>query len=88
MVAASPKNTPTCDICVLLVKTAEGLVQKNQTETEIINFIENQVCGKLGALASVCNQYVEAYGRIVIEELIQKAVIFCSSFFQVSLNKF
>lgn len=74
MAAASPKNSPNCDICVLLVKTAEGLVQQNKTETEIIQFVENQLCSKLGALASVCNQYIEAYGRIVIEELIQKAV--------------
>ena len=34
------KNAVTCEVCTLIVRAAEGLVQQNKTETEIIKFVE------------------------------------------------
>ncbi|CAF0924437.1 unnamed protein product [Brachionus calyciflorus] len=68
----SETNSPTCDICTLVLRTAQNLLEQNRTEDSIIKFIENDVCNKLGALSGTCIQYVDAYGRVVLEELAQK----------------
>ncbi|CAF0907904.1 unnamed protein product [Brachionus calyciflorus] len=67
------KSIIQCEFCLLLVRAAEGLVQQDKTEAQIIEFVEDQLCSKLGALSGICNQYIEAYGKMVIEELVKKA---------------
>jgi hypothetical protein len=44
---------------------------------QIINFLDTQLCGKLGALSDICKNYVDQYGKLIIYELTQKIVIFC-----------
>jgi saposin len=63
---------PVCSICTTVLTAAQGLLEQNKTEAQILSLIEKELCGKLGSLNSTCVQYVEAYGRTILYELGQK----------------
>ena len=41
-------------------------------KTELIHFLEKNLCGRLGGLNASCVQYMEAYGKTILYELGQK----------------
>ena len=66
------ERSEVCQVCTLVLTVAQTYLEQNTTEEEVIGFIENQLCSKLGALSETCKSYVEAYGKVVIYELAQK----------------
>jgi hypothetical protein len=63
---------------------AQQLLEQNQTESEVLAFIEKNLCGRLGALNGTCTQYMETEGREIIYELSMKIVSLSLSKFQIT----
>ncbi len=58
----------------MVLGAAQQLLEQNQTESEVLAFIEKNLCGRLGALNGTCTQYMETEGREIIYELSMKIV--------------
>ena len=69
-----PTAGPVCQICTVYLGYAQNLLENNASETEIIAFIKQQLCAKLGPLNQICTQYVDANARTILYELGQKIV--------------
>ena len=67
-----PEAGPVCQICTAVLGYAQTLLENNATETEVLTFIEKNLCGRLGPLNEVCVQYMETNGRSILYELGQK----------------
>ena len=50
------------------------MLEQNKTESEVLAFIEKNLCGRLGPINASCTQFMETEGREVIYELSQKIV--------------
>jgi len=61
--------TPSCKLCMYVLSAAQQLLEKNQTEEEIILFIEKALCSNLGSLRDSCVQYLEANGKNILYQL-------------------
>jgi hypothetical protein len=62
---------PVCELCTLVLTAAQHQLQNNKTEEEI-DFIERQLCGKLGPMNSTCCQYMDTNGRQILDQLSKK----------------
>jgi hypothetical protein len=71
-------------LCTLVLGAAQQLLEQNQTESEVLAFIEKNLCGRLGALNGTCTQYMETEGREIIYELSMKIVSLSLSKFQIT----
>jgi hypothetical protein len=69
-----PTAGPVCQICTVVLGYAQNLLENNASESEIISFIDQQLCAKLGPLNQICTQYVDANARTILYELGQKIV--------------
>ena len=58
----------------MVLGTAQQLLEQNKTESEVLAFIEKNLCGRLGALNGTCTQFMETEGREVLYELSMKVV--------------
>jgi len=54
-----------CELCLLVI----GSVQQNKSESEILGFIETNLCGRLGSLNDTCVGIVKAEGKKILDEL-------------------
>ncbi|RNA08675.1 proactivator polypeptide-like [Brachionus plicatilis] len=71
-VTQNSKSGTVCQICTVVMSAAQNLLEQNKTEDEILNFIEKNLCSRLGSLGQICDEYVSAYGKIILYELAQK----------------
>jgi len=71
-------------LCTLVLGAAQQLLEQNQTESEVLAFIEKNLCGRLGALNGTCTQFMETEGREIIYELSMKIVSLSLSKFQIT----
>ena len=62
-----------CELCTIVLNAAKYLIQNKVEETKILDFIESQLCARLGAYNSTCVEYVSAEGAIILE-LLAKSV--------------
>eukprot|EP01132_Coremiostelium_polycephalum_P004815 gene4815-6001_t len=58
-----------CTFCTFLVNNIEKYVQQNATETEIINYLD-QDCKIFGGLSSFCTSLVNQYAPTIIQYLV------------------
>lgn len=65
-------NGEVCQLCTIVLTFAQQYLESNATDQEVISFIDNQLCSKLGALSATCKTYVDAYGAVIIYQLAQK----------------
>ncbi|KAH9498380.1 hypothetical protein Btru_008134, partial [Bulinus truncatus] len=66
-------NSEICDLCKYVVTYIDTFLQKNATEAEIEALLE-KVCDILpGGLKQQCDSFVEEYGPVIIQLLLQEA---------------
>lgn len=58
-----------CELCLLVIGSVQQLVQQNKSESEILGFIETNLCGRLGPLNDTCVGIVEVEGKKILDEL-------------------
>ncbi|NWX18045.1 SAP protein, partial [Aegotheles bennettii] len=64
-------STPLCEICQFAVRTAEGLLENNVTEEQLVNNIE-KVCYILPhGMIGQCKDFVDSYGKAVVIMLLE-----------------
>lgn len=62
IVQSSPiQNSVECQSCTMAVSMIQSYVMTNATEDEILNMLDTEVCQPLGALSSLCTEYLNAY---------------------------
>lgn len=70
-----------CEICSIVFQTAKFLVKNEVDEKKVIQFVDKNLCNRLGSFNETCSMYVEKEGESIIEILeddIEPAVI-CGS---------
>ncbi|NWI98954.1 SAP protein, partial [Crypturellus undulatus] len=64
-------STPLCDVCQVVVRTAESLLENNVTEEQLVNDIE-KVCYLLPhSVIGQCKDFVDSYGKAVVIMLLE-----------------
>ncbi|CAF0924419.1 unnamed protein product [Brachionus calyciflorus] len=59
-----------CELCTIVMHAAKYLIQNKNDNTKVLNFIEKQLCYRMGSLKETCVQYVEQEGAEIINLLI------------------
>ena len=70
-----------CELCLLIIGSVQQLVQQNQSESEILAFIDKNLCGRLGPLNGTCVGIVEVEGKAILDELTSNKTVCCISIF-------
>lgn len=60
-----------CELCTIVMHAAKYMVETKTDSRKVLNFIEHQLCGRLGTLKTTCIEYVEQEGAEIIELLIK-----------------
>merc|ERR1711939_1026903 len=60
------EGKPVCEVCTLVLSAAQSLLKSNKTDEQVIQFIEKELCSRLGSLSQTCSQYVEQYGPQIL----------------------
>jgi len=67
------RDSPQCAICEFVMKELESTLSDQSTEEEVIHQVE-KVCKLLpSSLTAQCQDLIEAYGKAIIELLVQQA---------------
>jgi len=71
---AAPKNDLTCTICTDVIGDLAEWITSDTTESDIIIFLEDNLCGALGAilpdLEVSCREIIEAQMPAIIEGIV------------------
>lgn len=59
-----------CELCTIVMNAAKHMVENKDDNAKVLNFIEKQLCSRLGSLNSTCVEYVEQEGAEIIQLLI------------------
>jgi saposin len=62
-------DTLNCTLCKLVFQQVKTLLQSNQTDQEILEYIETNLCNATGPLSPTCKALVEKFGPAVLQEL-------------------
>ncbi len=62
-----------CEVCTIVLNAAKYLLENKVEDKKILNFIETQLCARLGEYNTTCWAYVSEEGEIVLD-LIAKSV--------------
>ena len=62
-----------CELCTIVLNAAKYLVENKVEEEKIVNFIESQLCARLGSYNATCVEYVNAEGVLILD-LLAKSV--------------
>ncbi|RNA12359.1 proactivator polypeptide-like [Brachionus plicatilis] len=60
-----------CELCTIVMNAAKYMIETKTDSKKVLNFIEHQLCGRLGTLNNTCVEYVEQEGAEIIELLIK-----------------
>jgi saposin len=69
VVEENSRSAVTCELCNLVLTAAKSLIASNKSEEAVVEFIENQLCARLGSLKDICTSYMETEGKQIIYEL-------------------
>lgn len=59
-----------CELCQITLTAAKFLLENKVNQTKVLDFIESQLCSRLGTLNQTCVQYVQEEGPSIISLLI------------------
>ena len=62
-----------CELCTIVLNAAKYLIENKVEEEKILDFIEGQLCARLGTYNSTCVEYVKAEGVLILD-LLAKSV--------------
>ncbi|XP_065684765.1 prosaposin isoform X5 [Hydra vulgaris] len=66
------KQGVTCELCTMVIKSLEGILEGNETKAEIKQALE-KVCGLIPSVKSECDQLVDSYSDEIVDLIIELA---------------
>ena len=64
-------NGVACELCTIVLTSAKYLIQNKVSDEKILNFVETQLCARLGNLNSTCYEYIQEEGKELLSLLSQ-----------------
>lgn len=58
-----------CELCTIVLTAARNLLENKVDDEEILNFVETQLCSRLGKYQNTCVEYVKGEGELILEML-------------------
>jgi saposin len=61
-----------CELCTIVLTAARHLLENKVDDEKILDFVETQLCSRLGKYQNTCVEYVKGEGELILEMLAQQ----------------
>jgi saposin len=61
------RNPLNCTLCKLVINQVKQMLTDNKKQAEILNYIDTNLCAKVGKTKELCKSLIDAYGPLFLE---------------------